>query len=404
MSGFKYGPALSSSAQPVSTVSPRTPPANGAYQFGGGKPDPVSLPFDGLTDATAHVLETDGPDALTYGDAQGYAPLRALIARKYATFENLTVDPAQIVVTNGSSDAIRLVCLALLEPGDTVLVEAPTFMGSLRTISGHRPKVVGVPMDDQGLIIEELEAVIQRERAAGGRLKLLYVIPTFQNPSGVTMPLDRRKALLEVATREGLVVMEDDAYGDLRCSGEFIPSLFSLDTNGVVVRTGTMSKILAAGLRVGWMVAQPDLVAAVLRVKFEGGTSPFLTRIVTTYMADHMDQHVADLIEVYRAKRDAMLESLEEHVGRENGAAWSQPDGGFFIWVRLPDGTDVNKLADACTARGVSYVPGPAFYVDWQKDWPDADRYIRLAFSFSQPDEIRAGIAHLGRAILLACG
>jgi DNA-binding transcriptional MocR family regulator len=259
-------------------------------------------------------------------------------------------------------------------------------------------------MDDQGIIIEALEAAIKRERAAGQRLKLLYVIPTFQNPSGVTMPLERRKALLEVAAREGMVVMEDDAYGDLRCSGEFIPSLYALDQNGIVVRTGTMSKILAAGLRVGWMVAQPELVAAVLRVKFEGGTSPFLTRIVTDYMAEHMEQHIADLIEVYRAKRDAMLEALDEHVGRENGAGWSEPDGGFFIWVRLPDGTDVNKLADACTARGVSYVPGPAFYIDWQKDWPDADRYIRLAFSFSQPDEIRAGIAHLGRAILLARG
>jgi 2-aminoadipate transaminase len=403
MSGFNYTGVLApAAAPPPPMVAPRTPPAGGAYQFGGGKPDPISFPYTDLTSAAADVLANDGAEALTYGEAQGFGPLRELIAAKYRHFENLDVSPAQILVTNGSSDAIRLICDALLEPGDTVLLEAPTFLGSLRTIQGHGPHIVGLPLDDQGIIIEELERIIAREQAAGHRLKMLYTIPTFQNPAGSTMPRARRQQLLAVAARAGLVVLEDDAYGDLRCDGEFVPSLFALDRQGIVVRTGTLSKILGAGLRVGWLIGQPALVQAIMRVKYDGGTNPFVTRIATSYLQTHIYEHVDELIKVYTAKRDAMLEALEEHVGREGGAGWSRPEGGFFIWVRLPDGVDPNKLADACAARGVSYVPGPAFYDHWQQTQPDADRYIRLAFSYSQPEEIRAGIAQLGRAMLEA--
>jgi 2-aminoadipate transaminase len=401
---FDYTAVLSSAAAPPSpaTGPPLTPPATGPYQFGGGRPDPLTFPYDDLAAAAARVLAEDGADALTYGDAQGYPPLRDLIARKYAHYENLTVDPAQIVVTNGSSDALRLACDALVDRGDTVLVEAPTFMGTLRTIIGHGADVVGVPLDDDGIIVEELEIIIGREKAAGKRVKLLYTIPTFQNPSGVTMPRARREALLALAAREGLIVLEDDAYGDLRVEGEFVPSLYALDDHGIVVRTGTLSKILAAGLRCGWLLAQPAIVQAVLRVKYDGGTNPFVSRVATTYLADHIYPHVDELIEAYRQRRDAMLEALEEHVGREDGARWSRPHGGFFIWLRLPDAVDPVKLAQASGARGVSYVAGPAFYADWQHRWPDADRYIRLAFSFSTPDEIRAGIAQFGRALLEA--
>lgn len=403
MSGFDYRAVLSAAATPSpGAAPPRMPPANIQYQFAGGKPDPLSFPYDGLAAATARVMAEDGAEALTYGDAQGYRPLRELIAKKYQHFEQLEVSPDQIVVTNGSSDALRLIVDALVDPGDTVLVEAPTFLGTLRTIAGHQANIVGVPMDDDGILVDQLEQIIRREKAQGKRVKLLYTIPTFQNPGGSTMPLARRRALLEVVAREGVVVMEDDAYGDLRAEGEFVPSLFALDRQGIVARTGTMSKILGAGLRIGWLVAQPPLVRAVLSVKYDGGTSPFTTRVVHAYMAEHLEEHVAELIEVYRAKRDAMLEALEEHVGRERGAGWLRPQGGFFIWVRLPDNCDPAKLVDACAARGVSYVPGPAFYHNWRQDWPEADRYIRLAFSYEQPDAIRAGVAQLGRAIVEA--
>lgn len=403
MAGFNFASVLAPSAVPPPPASgPRTPPAVGAYQFGSGKPDPVSFPYDDLAAATADVLAQDGANALTYGDAQGFLPLRQLIADKYRHYEQLVVDPAQILITNGSSDAIRLICDALLTPADTMLIEAPTFVGSLRTFQGHGCGLVGVPMDDQGIIIDELAAIIRREKAAGKKLKLLYTIPTFQNPAGSTMPRARREQLIAICAAEGLVILEDDAYGDLRCHGEFVPSLYALDQHGIVVRTGTLSKILGAGLRVGWLVAPPTFVQAALRVKYDGGTNPFVTRVATAYLRDHIQPHVDELIVIYRTKRDAMLEALEEHVGREDGAHWSVPEGGFFIWVRLPNRTDPNKLADACAARGVSYVPGPSFYDDWKTDWPDADRYIRLAFSFAQPDEIRAGIALLGRAILEA--
>lgn len=404
MPSFDYTTVLAPSAAPPPPVTGPSlmPPVNAAYQFGGGKPDPLTFPYDDLAAAAARVLAEDGAEALTYGDAQGYRPLRELVARKYAHYEGLTVDPAQIIITNGSSDALRLACDALLEPGATVLVEAPTFMGTLRTFIGHGAAVVGMPMDDEGIVVGELAGIIARQRAAGKPPKVLYTIPTFQNPSGSTMPLARREALLALAAREGLVVLEDDAYGDLRVEGEFVPSLFALDPHGIVVRTGTLSKILAAGLRCGWLLAQPAMVQAALRVKYDGGTNPFVSRLATTYLADHIYAHVDELITAYRARRDAMLEALEEHVGREAGARWSRPQGGFFIWVRLPDGVDPARLAQTSAARGVSYVPGPAFYADWQRTCPDADRYIRLAFSFTAPAEIRAGIAQLGRALLEA--
>jgi 2-aminoadipate transaminase len=403
MSSFAYAPVLSAASTPPATAGAvKAPPANGRYRFAGGNPDPVSFPYDGLAAATAKVMAEDGAEALIYGEAQGFRPLRELIAKKYALYEQLEVSADQIVVTNGSSDALRLICSALIDPGDTVLIEAPTFLGTLRTLQGHQADLLGVPMDDDGIIVAELAATVQRARAAGKNVKLLYTIPTFQNPGGSTMPLARRQALLEVAQREGLVIMEDDAYGDLRAEGEFVPSLFALDRQGIVVRTGTMSKILGAGLRVGWLVAQPALVKAVLAVKFDGATSPFTTRVVHTYMAEHLEEHVDELIAVYRAKRDAMLEALDEHVGHERGARWLRPQGGFFIWVRLPDDCDSAKLADACAARGVAYVPGPSFYANWQADWPEAERYIRLAYSYEQPEAIREGIAHLGRAIVEA--
>ncbi|MCC6630343.1 MAG: PLP-dependent aminotransferase family protein [Chloroflexi bacterium] len=403
MSEFNYGAVLSAASAPTPNVAPvKAPPANGRFQFAGGKPDPVSFPYDGLAAATAQVMAEDGAEALTYGDAQGFRPLRELIARKYAHYENLTVSPDQIVVSNGSSDALRLVCSALLDPGDTVLIEAPTFLGTLRTLQGHRVDLVGLPMDDDGIIVDEMAAIIQRERDRGKQVKLLYTIPTFQNPGGSTMPLARRRALLEVAARAGLVVMEDDAYGDLRSEGEFVPSLFALDEQGIVARTGTMSKILGAGLRIGWVVAQPPLVRAMLAVKFDGGTSPFTSRVVHAYMAEQLEDHAEELIQVYTTKRDAMLEALDEHVGTERGARWLRPQGGFFIWVRLPDNCDPARLVDTCTARGVAYVPGPAFYSNWQADWPEAERYIRLAYSYEQPETIREGIAQLGRAILEA--
>lgn len=404
MPGFNYATVLSPAATPpvVTEAPPRVPPANGAYQFGGGKPDPASFPYQELAAATEEVLTSDGAEALTYGDAQGFLPLRQLIARKYLHYENLHVDPSQLLITNGSSDAIRLITDALVAPGDTMLIEAPTFLGSLRTFQGHGADLVGLPMDDQGIIIDEFERIIERERAKGKRLKVVYTIPTFQNPAGSTMPRARRERLLEIAARAGLVVLEDDAYGDLRCHGDFVPSLFALDTHGIVVRCGTLSKILGAGLRVGWVLGQPAMIQAVMRVKYDGGTNPFVTRVATAYLKDHIEEHVTELIQVYRTKRDAMLEALEEHVGHEGGASWSVPEGGFFIWVRVPDGTDLNKLADACAARGVSYVPGPAFYNDWKNEFPDANQYIRLAYSYSSPEEIREGTAQLGRAILEA--
>ena len=403
MSSLNYGAVLSAASSPPVVASPgQGAPAIARYRFGGGNPDPATFPYDGLAAATAKVMAEQGAEALIYGEAQGYAPLRDLIAKKYALYEQLTVSPDQIVVTNGSSDAIRLICSALLDPGDTVLIEAPTFLGSLRTLQGTWPIWSGCRWTTTASSSTQMTSIIQRERANGKKVKLLYTIPTFQNPGGSTMPLARRQALLEVAQREGLVIMEDDAYGDLRAEGEFVPSLFALDQHGIVARTGTMSKILGAGLRVGWLVAATP--AGQSRPRRE-----VRRRNQSLHHPRRPRLHGRAPRRARRRVDRGLYGQAHRHARSAGGArrprarrALAAAQGDFFIWIRLPDRCDIHALADTAAARGVSYVPGPAFDNDWQADWPEADRYIRLAYSYEQPDAIREGVAQLGRAIIEA--
>jgi len=364
-----------------------------AISFGGGLPDPVTFPAEEIELAMKRVLRQDAAAALQYGGLMGFEGLRERIAAKVRREDGRTIGADQVTLTAGSSHAISLACFAFVSPGDSVLVEAPTFAGSLRAIRSYGARIVSVPVDEHGLSIDGLEARLAELRTAGRRPKLLYTIPNFHNPSGATMTTERRRRLVELAREWGLLIVEDDAYGDLRYEGEPAPSLFSLDEAGLVLKLGSFSKVLAAGLRLGWAAGHPDAVAALVSVRHDMGVSPLIARTVAGYAAGGgLERHIQRLVAHYRAKRDLMVAALGEHCAPY--VRFATPAGGFFIWLALAEGVDPDRLAEAAAQESVGYVPGTAFFADG-----GGRRNVRLAFSFAPSDDIERGIAALGRAL-----
>src|SRR5919108_5404273 len=377
----------------VPVATPR-PSMSVLYEFGGGYPDPASFPYEGMIEATADMMKAEGAAAMTYGEPQGYRGLRELICYKYELFEKMKAEPENIIVANGSGQALALAFGAFVDPGDVVISEAPTFSGSLNTIRRHGPEILDVPVDDEGIVTDAVRERLQALRRQGRRCKLIYTIVNFQNPAGPSQSLRRRHALIALAHEYETLILEDDAYGELRFEGETLPPLYALDEGGRVIRAGTLSKILGAGVRLGWLCAPRELVPALQSFLFGGGTNPFMSRVATYFLRDHMAAHVARLIDVYRAKRDAMLRGLDE-VLASTDAVVSRPEGGFFLWLRLPSATDPRQLAERAMALRVQYTPGPVFYANG-----GGERYIRLAFSFEPPEKCYEGARLLARAMV----
>src|SRR5437762_870642 len=345
------------------------------FEFGGGYPDPVSFPYEGMIEATAKMMAAEGAQAMTYGDPQGYIGLRELICHKYQLFEMMKTRPENIVVANGSGQALSLAFSAFVDPGDAIIIEAPTFSGSLNTIRRHGPRILDVPVDDEGIVTDAVRERLQTLRREGRRCKLIYTIVNFQNPAGPSQSLRRRQELIALAHEYDTLILEDDAYGELRFEGETLPPLYALDRHGRVIRAGTLSKILGAGVRLGWLAAPREMIPAFQGFLFGGGVSPFMSRVATSFMRDHMTTHIQRLIDVYREKRDAMLRGLDE-VLAGTGAVVSRPEGGFFLWMKLPAGTDQRRLADLAVDARVQYTPGPVFFPNG-----GGDEFIRRAFS-----------------------
>ena len=376
------------------SVQPARPVANALYEFGGGFPDPVSFPYDGLVEATARMMKAEGPQALTYGDPQGYKGLRELVCHKYGLFEGLKIAPDNLIISNGSGHALSLAFSAFVDVGDAILSEAPTFSGTLNTIRRHGARVLDVPVDAEGLVTRVARQQLELLRREGTRCKLIYTIDNFQNPSGPTMSMRRRQELVELAHEFDTFILEDDAYGELRFEGDHLPSLYALDTGGRVIRAGTVSKILGAGFRLGWLCAPKEMIPTFQGFLFGGGVNPFASRVATYFLRDHLQPHVSLLIDVYRKKRDAMLRGLNE-VLDGSGAEISKPEGGFFLWIRLPERTDLRRLSDLAVAARVQYTGGSAFYANG-----GGEEFIRLAFSFETPEKCYDGARLMAKAVL----
>ncbi len=383
---------LSPSALGGSSSWSAAPGRTTAITFGGGLPDPETFPIDDLARAAETALRED-QWALQYGGLYGYEDLRGLLAERTRETDGVALDIEQIVLTSGSAHALSLACFAFLAPRDVVIVEAPTFAGSLRAIRSYGADLAVVPIDEHGLDVDNLEELLERLLERERRPKLLYTIPNFHNPTGVTMPLRRREKLADLAARYRFLIAEDDAYGDLRYEGAPLPSLLSLDETGLVLKLGSFSKIAAAGLRLGWAAGDADAIAALTSVRHDMGTSAFIARTVYQFAKDRrLAKHVEGLIEHYRRKRDAMLDALDEHCA--GYASWRRPEGGFFVWLTLPRGMTTRKLGAYAADEGVGFVPGSAFY-----NANGGERSLRLAFSHLPIEDVERGIAGLGRAL-----
>ena len=370
------------------------PVASPRYEFGGGYPDPASFPYNDMVEATARMMEAEGAQALTYGDPQGYRGLRELVCHKYRVFEGLEVTPENIFVANGAGHALSLAFGAFVDPGDPIICEAPTFSGSLNNIRRHGPDILDAPVDAEGMVTSVVRERLEGLRRQGRRCKLIYTIVNFQNPAGPDLSLRRRTELVRLAEEFDTFILEDDAYGELRFEGEAKPPVYALDRGGRVIRAGTLSKILGAGVRLGWLCAPRAMLPAFQGFNFGGGVSPFMSRVATWYLRDHMEAHVKRLIGVYRAKRDAMLRGLWE-VLEGIDVEISRPQGGFFIWIRLPAATDPARLEALAVAAQAQYTSGPAFFPDG-----GGERFIRLAFSYEPPEKCYEGARLIARAIL----
>ncbi|MBI3972279.1 MAG: PLP-dependent aminotransferase family protein [Chloroflexi bacterium] len=386
-----------------SRIAPALPPVQftgttGArYNMGAGQPDPASLPRRELAETVASLLASDdGPAALMYGDAAGFLGLREVLAEKLKHWDHIEVTPEEFLVVNGSNHGLAVVAQAFVNPGEVAIVESPTFMGGLRPLRQLQARIEMVPLDEHGMRVDALEERLRSLRAAGTPAKLVYTIPNFHNPAGVDLSLDRRQRLAELAGEFDFVILEDDAYGELRFSGESLPSIFSLAPRGRVVRSATLSKILAAGLRVGYLIGAQEVLARLNALKLDGGASPFTNRVAARWLTAHHDEHVRRLIDIYRRKRDALIAGLESGFapGESLKPQWHVPDGGFFLWLKLPEGVDPTTVSRAAANRGVAYVPGPAFFADGS-----GQEYLRLAWSMLSEDDLRTAGRLVAEAI-----
>lgn len=360
----------------------------------GGVPDPDTLPYHELLEATRRVLlSEDGKWALEYGGNYGFEGLRELIVSRVDPQPGLGYTAENVILTGGAAQALQLLFDTFIDPGDTVVVEAPAWGGIIRWLRGFQARMEPVSLDEHGIVIDELDDLLARLAREGRKPKMIYTIPTFQNPMGTTATLERRKQLIDVAARHQVLILEDDPYGELRFAGERVPSLLSLSGGDGVVRCGTFSKVIATGLRVGWIAGDKAYIDALAKMRFDNGTSPFTSRVIAAYIeAGFHEPHVAKMCEVYRAKCDAMLSALEESCSKL--ATWTRPEGGFFIWLTLPEGTDPKRLAQAANEEGVQYIPGASFYPN-----PGGERHARLAYSYLPEAQIAEAIRRLARAI-----
>jgi len=355
----------------------------------GGLPAPELFPIDQYRRAFEWVLESNGAAALQYGPSEGYAPLRDLLAQRM-TRMGIPADASNVLVTNGSQQGLDLVAKIFLNPDDAVCLENPSYMGAIQAFDSYQAAYAIVPMDDDGMRSQELDAILHRQRC-----KFIYALPNFQNPSGRTMSRERREILVDTAKRHGVPIVEDDPYGELRFEGEAPPSLRSLWPEGVIY-LGTFSKILAPGFRLGWIVTPEELFDEVVFGKQPTDLHTSTATQMATYEVCRQDGflegHIETIRETYRHRRNVMLEAIEEHF--PDVCRWTRPEGGLFVWAEVPHSIDTRDLLAEALEENVAFVPGQSFHPD-----RSGRNTMRLNFSNVPPDRIEEGIARLGRAI-----
>ena len=366
--------------------------------FAGGMPAPEIFPIEEIREACERVLKDFGPQSLQYGTTEGFLPLREMIARHSARY-GIDVMPDNIMITSGSQQALDLLGKILINPGDHILVESPTYLGALQAWNVYGAEYVVVEADEHGMVTDALEEALRSGP------KFIYVLPNFQNPTGATLSLERRHRLIELADQYGVPIVEDDPYGQLRYEGDHLPSVVVLDGQfrdncqrcyrGNVIYLSTFSKILAPGLRLAWVIAPPEVIRKLVQAK-QGAdlhTSTF-TQLVAHEVGrgGFLDRHIHTIRRIYGERRDVMLAAMDGYF--PPGVEWTHPEGGLFLWGVLPEGLDSTEVFKVAVERKVAFVPGAAFY-----PCGGGENTMRLNFSNATPEKIREGIARLGQVL-----
>lgn len=361
--------------------------------FAGGLPAPELFPVREFEEACTHVLRSMGPQALQYSPTEGFVPLKEELAEKMHKY-GVPCEPQNILLTNGSQQALDLIGRVLIDKGDTIVTGKPTYIGALQAFKVYEPRIIGVPVDDEGIQVDALEDVLKHETP-----KFIYVLPNFHNPMGVTVTLERRKRLVDIADRYGIPIIEDDPYGELRFEGADVPPINSLHKENVLYLS-TFSKILAPGIRLGWIVGSEAIIKRLIWAKQAADlhTGTFIQMITHDIMKRGiLKAHARDLRKVYGQRRHIMTAAMEEHFPR--GVRWTKPEGGLFLWVIAPEKINTMELLDKAVEKKVAFVPGCVFYPD-----DSGHNTMRLNFSNAQPEMIQEGIKRLGRTFAEAIG
>lgn len=369
----------------------------GIVEFGWGHPDQTLLPAAHLAEAARLALNEAGPAALSYGAEQGPACLLEQVAAWLCRSEGGAPPLDRLLITGGVSQALDLLCTLLTQPGDTVLVQAPVYHLALRIFRDHRLNLLPVAGDAEGLRPDALAEALAAARQAGRPATCLYTVTAFNNPSGATLSPARYATILELVEQAGLLVFEDDVYRPLWYDESPPGALYTSAPAGIVIRLGSFSKVLAPGLRLGWLAAAPEVIRRCTGsglLDSGGGVNHFTAHVVATYMAQgRLDEHIVALRAAYRARRDALVAALKQFL--PGTCAWNRPGGGFFLWLRLPPQVNAAALLPIAEAAGVSYVPGTRFYVGG-----GGETYLRLAFTLLPVPEMQEGVRRLQEAIV----
>ncbi len=351
--------------------------------LGGGIPDAPTIPTEEFRDALNAVLDEEADDAMVYGGWMGYERLRELMAERQNRIEGLDLDASNFIIHNGSSAAMDNIAKAFINPGDVAIVEGPSFSGIVETVQSYSAEIIEVPIDDDGMSLEAVATALAECERAGKTVKMIYTIPDYHNPTGVTMSAARRRALIELCASHRVLLVEDGAYSELYFDNPPPPSLYSMSDGYGVMRVGSFSKVAATGLRIGWVQARSDITNALSKVRFDMGTSPILLRAMARYIeSGYLESHVEEMRELYALKCRTLCDSLEEHC--EPYVRFTPPAGGFFLWLECI-GASASAVRVAAAEEGLIFPSGSTFFNDPGKS---RDRYLRLAFSSASVEQM----------------
>lgn len=364
--------------------------------FAGGFPDPATFPHRELAAVAQKVLGEDYERSLQYGATEGDRLFREAVC-EWLGRQGLALSREEVTVTSGSQQGIDLVCKVFLDPGDVVFCDLPTYLAAIQTFSAFEVEKVGIPQREDGMDLEILEEKIEAALRQGKRPKLIYLVPDFHNPTGITMSLVKRRRVLKIAERHNLAIVEDNPYGQVRFEGEPLPLIKSLDRTGRVILLLTFSKTLCPGLRLAVIVASPKITEQIVKLKQPADlcSSSFTQRLAYEFMTKYdFPEHINEIRAIYREKRDTMLKALEAYMPKHPEIRWTRPQGGLFVWLTLPEFIDTREMFPRAVERNVAYVVGSAFFVDG-----GGQNAIRLAFCEPTPELIREGIKRLAEVI-----